>query len=201
MALAEMAGSLVESSAEMLHKVRVAIRFLRVFAINTVFPAKDPEKFVDGLSQGIVARTGKRLEENSGMIIIYKMARDGVSPMNVMMAADEARETARLATEYRMVADNDDDVPVSTGLVSVPFGGLDKMWADKFANYYDWQAKTGFECYLLIPNRKTRVAAGLKYLKMRPEEAAEIAGCKRFPIPVRREAKEMVKRQQLALRN
>ena len=196
MTLVERLDPLIEFAAERLHKARVIIRYLKYAAINTsIRRFLDAEKFVADLA--IDRAYGRDIKPGDGRKVLWAIARNGIAPLNFPLTDDERAKYAKKA-DYCMheSATRDRTVfSVDLGILEVP--DIHKA----LAMQYKYNAHDGVASRFFVVDRQTRISAGRMFLKTEPENVRVIAGCKRFPRPVRREAKKVMRQQQLAMRN
>jgi|GEM_PF-3959272 len=182
---------LMEAAAERLRPMREIIRYVRNLTLGVTDRVrlddfKDPE-FMGNLANGTV--NGRLLEEGTGMKIVWNIAKLGVTRLDVPLTEREQETYRKTAAELKAKA-----------LKAGAFSPLPDA-ADIFSEVWERNAQAGKHHNILVFDRKGRIAAGNEILKRMPEKASEIADCKRFPRPVRREAAAVVKQQKLAMRN
>ncbi|MCX6769542.1 MAG: hypothetical protein NT051_02565 [Candidatus Micrarchaeota archaeon] len=191
--IAERLEPLLEKAAEKLHPIREGIRFFMNLAINTDFIRHDSEKearvFVDSLAVNQI--NGKALEKNTGVNMLWQIARQGTAWAELPLADKERVEFAEIASGYRQIS----KVRRISDIPELGLGGTDCSGAR--AAHYEHMSSTGKMQKFLVFDRKTRIVAGEKFLQLKPELVEKIAHDKRFPRPVRREAKAIVKQQKL----
>jgi len=196
--IAERLEPLLERAAEMLHPIREQIRYFRHMGINTdivrIKSDENVEKFINSLADNRAG--GRVLGEKEGIGILLSIARLGAAMIKLPLTMKERFECIIAASDLRQTSS---DAHSNEGMPE--FGITHTNVSGARAAFCEEKADSGKDPLVCIFNRKTRIAAGKKILQLKLESADVIARDKRFPRPVRREAKAAVKQRKLALLN